>query len=203
MRTFRIAATTLVAASVVAVAVASAAVYAGAYNVGADSPHWAATRWLLDTTRSRSVAAGAADIRPPELDGHDRLVRGAADFSAMCAGCHAPPGEQPGAMAGGVYPRPPDLGDAGAEMPPRQIYWTIAHGIKASGMPAWGTTHSADALWNMTALIQHFPDMTGDDYEQLLETAQARGLGHHDGGHAHGHDHDHNDAHGHADEHDH
>jgi len=188
MKTFTIVATTLVGAALTAGVVGAGVVYSGVYNVGADEPHLDATYWVLNTARERSVEVHAADIKTPPLGSQDQLLQGAATFNEMCVGCHIPPGGQMTAAAQGMYPAPADLMKSGKEMEAKEIYWILQHGIKPSGMPAWGPTHEPDELWAVTALVKAFPSMSNADYQRLVQTAKASGKGHHggDGGDAHG-----------------
>jgi hypothetical protein len=63
-----------------------------------------------------------------------------------------------------------------------------------TGMPAWGSTHSDDALWPVVALMTALPELDSEAYEDLL--GRAEGMGHHagdapDSGHAPGsHEHE-------------
>jgi len=191
------------AASGLAIGLAAAGViYSGAYNVAATAEHWPITRWVLAEAVHQSVERRAADIRAPESGGQSQLLVGAANFDAMCSGCHEPPGANPSVAAQGMYPRPPSLAEAGEHMSASEIYWILKHGIKASGMPAWGGTHSDDDLWAMTAFVKQLPDMSKTDYDQMVASAGASGIGHHAGGHEHGHDDSPDDGHGdeHADD---
>ena len=89
---------------------AGAAIYAGVYDVGATEPHWAVTRWLLETARVRSIKAHAAGtIPPPGFSDPANIPIGVEHFAAHCAVCHGAPGVPKGDIAHGLYPPPPDL----------------------------------------------------------------------------------------------
>lgn len=172
---------------------AAGAVYFGAYDVAADREHWKATRWLMETVRERSVArqARAIRVRLPEPMDEDTLHEAVIAFEDMCAGCHAPPGQDPGALARGLNPPAPDLTDAARELTAAELFWVTRHGIRMSGMPAWGETHADAELWPIIGLIRQFPVMTGGDYEELLDAALATGIVHehnHEDDNEHGHD---------------
>ena len=49
----------------------------------------------------------------------------------------------------------------------RKNFWVIKHGIKASGMPAWGKTHDDKRIWAMVAFLQRLPELTADQYQIL------------------------------------
>ncbi len=139
----------------------------GAYNFAADEPHWTATEALIGYARHRSVDARAADITVPgDLSDPARVAAGAEQYQAMCAGCHLAPGQGSGAMRDGLYPRPPDLTDHGIH-DPRSAFWVIKHGIKMSGMPAWGPSHDDETLWDIVALLQTLPDTSESQWENL------------------------------------
>lgn len=190
MRTWKIVTATLAVTVLVAGAGAAGLIYSGAYDVAATSKHWPVTRWALSKTVHRSVARQARDIDAPALGDENQLLAGAANFEAMCSDCHAPPGSQPSVAARGMYPAPPELTHAAREKSPAEIFWVIKHGIKASGMPAWGVSHDDEEIWAMTAFVEQLPDMSAADYRQMLRTAEARDIGHGHDGHpqqSHGH----------------
>ncbi|WP_276782997.1 c-type cytochrome [Thalassolituus oleivorans] len=156
-------------------------VYSGSYPMGADSPHNPFTYWVLETLRERSIARAASDIQiPDKLNTSDRLLAGGADYNDMCAGCHLKPGKKESDFTIGLYPAPPNLtakadahghehgSDTGSkEIAIQRQFWIIKHGIKASGMPAWGPTHSDERIWNMVAFLQRLPSLTPDQYQIL------------------------------------
>ena len=78
-------------------------------------------------------------------------------------------------MRPGLYPKPPNLSEIPA-LPPAVQFWIIKHGIKMSGMSAWGKTHSDDEIWNMVALLQKLPKLTPGEYKMLVGIS----AGHHD-----------------------
>ena len=163
--------------------------YLGTYPMGADVPHNRLTYWLLETLRERSVARAASDIDVPhDLNASERLLAGGADYNDMCAGCHLKPGKTESDFTLGLYPAPPNLSEAignvalgpqdsesADEEELKRDFWIIKHGIKASGMPAWGPTHDDQRIWNMVAFIQKLPELTPAQYQIL--TARGGGPG--------------------------
>ncbi len=155
-------------------AVVAALVWTGVYNIGADTPHWPATSWIVATLRERSIGARAAGVAVPPLNDPIRIAEGARHYSAMCSGCHLAPGVEDSGIRAGLYPRPPDLArhvhgrDRGYAVPSAaRQFWIIKHGIKLTAMPAWGTTHSDDAIWGLVAFLQVLPEMTPAYYARL------------------------------------
>lgn len=180
MRILKTVLATLVSSLGVVIAAAGGIIYSGVYNVAATSAHWPITHWVLNQTVHRSIERQAANIAAPALGAEQQLLAGAANFEAMCSDCHAPPGQGPSVAARGMYPKPPGLAHAAHEKTASEIFWVIKHGIKTSGMPARGPTHSDDEIWAMTAFVQQLPRMSATDYRQMLATAKTRGIGHDD-----------------------
>ena len=157
----------------VAAAAAALAVYAGAYDVAADVPHTRIVYWLLDTVRNRSVAARSRNIEiPPDLADAKRIATGAALYDDMCSGCHLAPGMERTEISQGLYPAAPEL-DKGTDLHPAEEFWIIKHGIKMSGMAAWGRTHSDALIWDMVAFLRKFPSLSAAQYGALVKSAPA------------------------------
>jgi hypothetical protein len=198
----------IVVLALLALAAAAVAAYtwSGVQDVSADGDHGPITGWWLETVRRQSVARAArdVDVRLPEPLTGDTLLEAVVGYEDMCAVCHAPPGREPSALARGLSPAPPDLAEVAAVQTSEALFWVTRHGIRMTGMPAWGVTHADDELWPIVALIQRFPQMSGDDYTALLATAREAGIEHH---HDHDHDHEHGDHsvhdHDHSHEHEH
>lgn len=152
-------------------AVGLVVVYAGAYNVAATEEHAAFTRWAFDTTFHNSVERRADDILPPEALTPAMLAAGASTYKAMCQHCHAGPGVERAAWAGGMRPRPPHLTEAAVRWEPQEVFWIVRHGVKMSGMPAFGPTHDDQAIWSIAAVVKELPAMTAEHYAALGEEA--------------------------------
>ncbi len=141
--------------------------YTGSYDVAASTPHNPFVRWVLETTMENSVAAHAKAGVPAEPKGLDLAARGAAIYADDCAGCHGAPGQKPMAFAKGMLPDPPDLAKAEADWTPAELFWIVKHGIKMSGMPAWGAAHSDADLWAVVAFLRDLPTVMPERYRTL------------------------------------
>ena len=153
----------------VSVASAFAIVYAGFLNVAADAPHSDLTYAIMETVRSRSISARSKNIRLPKLDDEKLIAAGAGHYAEMCSGCHLSPGNNDTDIRAGLYPKPPDLTKR-IQASPQETFWVIKHGIKMSGMPAWGKTHDDASIWGLVAFLQKLPDLTPAQYQALSGT---------------------------------
>ncbi|MBD3646618.1 MAG: cytochrome c, partial [Pseudomonadales bacterium] len=161
--------------AIATVAVAAGAVifaWSGLFNVAASSPHNPVVKWLLSTTMHDSVERGATLITVPDLEDEQLIRTGAGDFEAMCATCHGAPGREPDALGKGLNPPAPDLTDAGEHMTAAEIFWVTRHGVRMTGMPAWGITHDDEELWPIVAFItQELPETTPAEYLALARNS--------------------------------
>jgi mono/diheme cytochrome c family protein len=162
----------LLAASLLVLLIATAvAIYAGLYNVAADVPHTQPVYWLLETVRERSIAARARDVViPNDLADANRISRGAGQYSEMCSGCHLAPGMKRTEISRGLYPRAPELRRT-SDLTPAEQFWAIKHGVKMTGMPAWGVTHDDELLWDVVAFVRKLPELTAEQYQSLVRNA--------------------------------
>jgi mono/diheme cytochrome c family protein len=167
---------TLLVLLVVAVLGFGAFIWFGVYNVAADDPHWSTTYRFMETLRARSIQRRAADITVPALDDATMIRGGAGNYNSMCVSCHLAPGASDTELSLGLYPVPPTWSELG-NVEPREAFWAIKHGIKMSGMPAWGKSMDDRYIWGMVALMQQFPRMTAADYSALVDASP---------GHSHG-----------------
>jgi mono/diheme cytochrome c family protein len=171
---------TIVAVIVLLLLAGAAFVYSGAYYVGADQPHWSATTWLLNQARDRSIRAHASGIAvPANLDDPAKVLAGVSHYAEHCAGCHGAPGMERGEIGEGLYPRPPNLADAVRSYTPGELFWIVKHGIRMTGMPAWGG-HSDDELWATVTFLRELVEMSPEDYAKLIAASKAQGGHHHE-----------------------
>lgn len=157
--------------SVAFVLFAAIAVYSGLFNVAADEPHWGLTTRLLETARERSIGRQAGEVKVPDnLQDAKLVINGAGEYAEMCTGCHLAPGMKDTEMRVGLYPKPPTLTERGAQRTPAQQFWIIKHGLKMTGMPAWGLTHDDERIWSMVAFLRKLPALTPTAYQELVES---------------------------------
>lgn len=150
-------------------------VWSGVYNIGADDAHTGPVYATLEALRERSIAVRASKLDVPDLQDPARVTQGAGNYAAMCVGCHLAPGMTGTELSTGLYPAPPDLTRETVDAAP--AFWVIKHGIKASGMPAWGRSMDDPYIWNMVAFLQQLPSMDAAQYQAMVANS---------GGHSHG-----------------
>ncbi len=197
MKTFVLSIKIILILALLAALGTGAYIYSGAKDIAADTEHHPIEHWLLRTVRRHSMARRVDQVvnRMPSALTEEQLHASVIGYESMCAGCHTPPGRTDSALARGLNPPPPDMTRAAGRYPPEKLFWVTKHGVRMTGMPAWGITHSDEDLWQLVAFISRFPEMGAEGYERLLTDAQAAGVEHShdptddDSGHPHHHDH--------------
>jgi mono/diheme cytochrome c family protein len=174
---------TIVSALIALAAMAAVIVGTGAYNVAADEPHTALVFGVLEAARERSIAVRADDIDVPPLDDRAMVRRGAGNYDAMCVGCHLAPGKENSELRTGLYPVPPDL-TKHTRLNPAETFWVIKHGVKSTGMPAWGKSMDDRYIWDLVAFVRALPSLSAKQYAAEVEGSEGHS---HGGGESGGH----------------
>lgn len=163
---------TLAALAALGIAVALATIQLGLAPVAATEPHWKVTRWVLSTAMEKAVERQAAGIAVPgDLDDPERIRAGAAEYDEMCVACHAAPGTRAAEFAEGLLPEAPELAEEAEEWGPAELFWITRHGVRMTGMAAFGPTHSDAELWDVVAFVRQLPEMSPAGYRALVESA--------------------------------
>jgi mono/diheme cytochrome c family protein len=130
---------------------------------------------LLNVARDRSIRAHASGVVVPAgLDDPAKIMAGVTHYAEHCAVCHGAPGVERSDLAEGLYPRPPNLADAARIYTPGELFWIVKHGIRMTGMPAWGD-HSDDELWATVGFVEKLSGMTDQEYARLVAASQPLG----------------------------
>lgn len=154
------------------VAAAAATVYSGFYSIAADDPHWGSTYKVLETLRNRSLERRAASVQlPTNLQDEKVILKGAGQYAAMCTSCHLAPGMKQTELSRGMYPAPPNFAENRVD--PKVAYTAIKHGIKMSGMPAWGGPHGDEQVWTLVAFLAKLPELSPQEYQRMLQSPLA------------------------------
>jgi mono/diheme cytochrome c family protein len=169
---------TLVAFTLLLAGAALAYVYSGAYDIAASSPDAGLIHWVLETTQHKAVHRAAHKFEEtaqvPALDDPAMIRTGLVHYHEMCVTCHGAPGVKISEIGQGLNPYPPELAAEAAHEGAAELFWVTKHGIKMTGMPSFGATHSDEELWAIVAFIKKMGSLTPQQYEAMVQEA---GLG--------------------------
>ena len=142
-------------------------IYSGWYNVSAMNEESGISEWVLTTTMDNSVESRSKNISVPDLNDPLMIKEGFEHYNEMCVSCHGAPGKEETELSKGLNPPVPYLVEHAEEMDPRELFWVTKNGIKMTGMPAWGKTHSDEKIWAIVAFMKKLPDMSAEEYEKM------------------------------------
>jgi mono/diheme cytochrome c family protein len=150
-------------------------VWFGAFNVAATEKHSDLTLWLISLVRDRSIAVRATASPPePSLVDPQRIKAGFRSYHTMCATCHSAPGRKSSPVRKGLNPKPPRLYSQQVQRrSSAELYWIIEHGMRMTGMPAFGPTHNSEKIWSLVAFVRQLPHLSPQEYQAMV---QAEGL---------------------------
>jgi mono/diheme cytochrome c family protein len=148
-------------------------IYSGVYDVAASTPDTGLIAWALETTQHRSVHRAAEAFEEtaqvPDLEDPERIRNGFVHYYEMCVACHGAPGVPISEIGQGLNPYPPEL--ASESEGPAESFWVVKNGIKMTGMPAFGLTHSDDEIWDIVAFMNRMPKLSPQQYQQMIAEA--------------------------------
>lgn len=133
-----------------------------------------ATPGRMETAMARRLRALAvpseyARLTNPVLTNGESVANGMAHFADHCAQCHGNDGRGVG-MGKSMFPPTPDLKAASTqELADGTLFYVIEHGVRFTGMPAFGTGTVAgeEASWHLVNFVRHLPRLTPDQLEEM------------------------------------
>ena len=142
-------------------------IYSGFYNVAAVETHTPLTNWVLNTATRRSVKAQAQAVTPPPEPASQKGGEAFRNFNEMCVQCHGAPGKAPSEIGKGLQPPPPALSVAVRRWERAELFWILKNGIRMTGMPAFGPTHSDEQLWTLVVFLERLPNLSPEEYKEM------------------------------------
>src|ERR1051326_200664 len=129
----------------------------GLLPVSADGNHFSLEARIMPAVLRASVARRAATETNPIAIGEDNLKAGMLTFKTTCATCHGTEKEGVGEYGQSFYPPAPPLSSGITQYTDAQLFWIIKHGIRNTGMPAWGRILSDEEIWQVVMALRINP----------------------------------------------
>lgn len=127
---------------------------------------------LARQARHLGVPGRARDRRNPVQASNEVVRAGLEHWADHCAGCHGNDGSGETTVGRALYPRAPDMRQpATQDLTDGELFYIIEHGVKLTGMPAWGTgTEEGEAAsWHLVHFIRHLPALTEEELAEMAE----------------------------------
>jgi mono/diheme cytochrome c family protein len=139
---------------VVALVAAIAVVNFGLMPASADHKPSRLERWAANRALAATIRRETAGMTDPLPATDDNLSAGVKLYGTDCVFCHGAADAKKSAAASGFYIHAPQLADDGVEDDPEPVtYWKIAHGVRFTAMPAFGTTLTATQMWQLAQFL--------------------------------------------------
>jgi mono/diheme cytochrome c family protein len=103
-------------------------------------------------------------------------LAGVRVYRDNCAMCHGLPDQPAPVVAGGMFPKAPQLLEAHQMVdddPPGETYWKAKNGIRLTGMPGFGRVLSDQQLWQVSLLLANAPKLPASVHQALTAPAAA------------------------------
>lgn len=138
-------------------------------NADERPPHFEV--WAAKTSLHATLRRSAPRVTDPLPATTENLVAGVKLYAQNCAVCHGDANANATNVADGLYQKPPQLAKEGVEDDPDGVtYWKLRHGIRWTGMPAFGKTLSEKQLWQVTLFLKtmdHLPPAAQKAWQQV------------------------------------
>jgi mono/diheme cytochrome c family protein len=108
------------------------------------------------------------------------LLTGVQLYTTHCMVCHgdARGRSAPTPIARGEYPRPPQLASEGVEDDPMGWdFWKIQHGIRWTGMPAWGGVLNDQQIWTLSLFLKNMDKLPPPVQQAWQQAGQSGAAG--------------------------
>lgn len=149
-----------IAALVVLALAGFVAIKTGMVPARADAPPMPGERWAARTALNAAIKREEPQPPYPYTQTDADIARGATLYVQNCAVCHGTAKSTPNSIGRGLGPvRPPQFNKNDvSDDPEGETYWKVEHGIRYTGMPAFGKALDEKSIWQITYFMKRVPD---------------------------------------------
>jgi mono/diheme cytochrome c family protein len=98
-------------------------------------------------------APASSPLVPADSD----LIAGGHSYLNGCAGCHGTPGKK--RETHGWFSTPPQFSETAPPYSEPEMYWIIDHGVRRTGMSAYGVFYKDIQMWREAAFLKRINDL--------------------------------------------
>src|SRR5262249_36175555 len=125
---------------IAAVMLVVAFIWIGSRGLSAKAPPRRLGTAVAGATRRPAGPPAARDRKNPIARSPEVIAEGMEHYADHCAACHANDGSGDTEIGLGLYPKPPDMRQAGTQsLTDGELFYIIENGVRLTGMPAWST----------------------------------------------------------------
>jgi mono/diheme cytochrome c family protein len=123
---------------------------------------------IARAVRNWSIPSNTKNAKNPYPATPQNIQSGLEHFADHCAICHANDGSGNTEMGPNMYPEPPDMRLAATQnLTDGEIFYIINNGVRLTGMPGWGRSHTAEETWKLVLLIRHLPQLSPEEKKEM------------------------------------
>jgi thiosulfate dehydrogenase len=104
---------------------------------------------FLDASVDRRAPDESSPVAPTDAN----LIEGVRLYKTHCSMCHGAPGNPEKDFGHPFYPPAPNFTKDAPDMTEGENFYIIKHGIRWSGMPAWGGVLTDQQIWTITTFL--------------------------------------------------
>ena len=127
----------------------------GHMAVNADATPSKLEQWAANSALDAAIEHQAPQPQNPVPKTDANLIEGMKLYAMNCAVCHGGLDRKRNVLGGAFYPTSPQILVEGPDDPEWHIFFAIKHGVRMTGMPAWGKVMSDDQIWKITAFLKN------------------------------------------------
>lgn len=125
----------------------------GFLDFNADREPSALEKKIATSAMDESTERHAPQLKNPLQPTDDTLLAGAHLYRDNCAGCHGDPTHMATQLGDSFNPPAPQFWMDTPDMPDNENFYIIRHGIRWTGMPAWGKKLNDTQIWQVVTLL--------------------------------------------------
>ena len=125
----------------------------GFANLSAEQQPSALEEKLATGAMDASTERHAPKVKNPISPIDANLISGVKLYKSNCAVCHGSPLNPSADVGQALYPRAPQFLKDVPDMPENQNFYIIKHGVRWTGMPAWGKIMTDSEIWEVALFL--------------------------------------------------
>jgi len=125
----------------------------GYVDIAADTVPSSMERHLAMSAMDAATERRAPEGKNPVAATDENLVAGAKLYVEHCAGCHGLPSNPESKFSRSFNPPTPGFFKRAPDMPDNQGFYVTKHGIRWTGMPAWGSVLTDEQMWTIVTFM--------------------------------------------------
>ena len=160
------------ALAVVGLAATAAALWLWTSGIDTRTPPGPIETSVSRFARHTMIPATARTRQNPEPADEAALRVAMEHWADHCASCHANDGSGDTPMGRALYPPAPDMRLAETQrLSDGELFYIIEHGVKLTGMPAWGTgtPEGERDSWQLVHFVRRLPALTDAELAEMEE----------------------------------